>query len=33
MGSAGRERVEQVYCTQIAGPKLAALLRSAAGGQ
>jgi glycosyltransferase involved in cell wall biosynthesis len=32
MGSAGRKRVEQLYCIQKAGPKLAALLRSAAGG-
>jgi glycosyltransferase involved in cell wall biosynthesis len=33
MGEIGRGRVEQLYCTQKSGPKLAALLRSVAEGQ
>ena len=30
MGQAGRLRVEQEYCLQVTGPKLAGLLRGAA---
>ena len=31
MGEAGRRKVEMEYCTQVTAPRLAALLRSAAG--
>jgi glycosyltransferase involved in cell wall biosynthesis len=31
MGQAGRQKVEQHYCIQVTGPKVAALLAAAAG--
>ena len=33
MGQAGRQKVEQQYCLQVTGPKLAALLVAAARAQ